>query len=219
MKRTEDLPEVEGMKIHSPGPITKTIEEIAKEIHDREEGGGRDTERKVFAVILCLAFVLGAIITLTGCAGINFRHMTVDGIELPDALYTQFRAVAGPLQMATFGTNYHDREIPRVVDVPPNYSRARAQRQVRALALWTIEHGYTCEIWTLRRRGWAAHPVLAVILPAGTVMLDPAMHHMTTKLGRWTVIWKADEDEITHKGILDIGRGLILIKNAQVYGK
>ena len=170
--------------------------------------------RRWFALILLL-IAASAIAALTGCAGINFRHMTVDGIKLPDALYTQFRAVAGPQQMATFGTNYHDRLIPRVVDVPPNYSRARAQRQVRTLALWTIDHGYKCEILTLRRRGWRAHPVLAVTLPGGVVMFDPSLHRMYTTLGKWKVVWTMDEDDITHKGILDIGRGLIIIKSAR----
>ena len=144
---------------------------------------GRNSERVLFAIVLALAILLAI---LTGCKGVNFQHMRVGGITLPDDLYIQYRRIAGPEVVGGWHYEANPYKFPQPRQVE-QYCNRRALRQVQTLALWCYEKGYTAEMLLLQRKGWSAHPVCEVRLPQGLVYFDPGLHQVYTRLDDWKV--------------------------------
>lgn len=103
--------------------------------------------RRVFAVILFLTALAGAIVTWstsTGCAGVNFRHMSVklDGqhVVIPDGLAKQYYRLRMQPVMPLFGVDSYHWFARR--QYTPDYGPHPCARLTGRFVRWCWDNGY-----------------------------------------------------------------------------
>jgi len=150
-----------------------------------------DSKRRLFALVLVLAFMLYAVAATSGCAGINFRHMTVkvngERIVVPDDLAREYVRIRGPVPQFTTG-NWSYAEFPTPWYTGSPYSHTEALAAAVELALWCRENGYKCDVLIIKRKGRAPRAVTAVSVQGVRLYFDPLAQSIDGRLGKWAVV-------------------------------
>lgn len=109
----------------------------------KQKNDGRDPERRLFAMVLILAMLLAV---LSGCAGINLRHLTVKTsagrITLPDDLARKYLRWRVNIPSFTTG-NWSYAEFPSMeFECVGSYGKHPCARASGRLVRWCWDNGY-----------------------------------------------------------------------------